>query len=480
MEFLTPKKKKQRARSLYTGYVLLGVLTLLATYVLIASARGYDLLDPSGNVVQNGLLFVNSRPSNADIYINGKKESNGTDAKLSLPDNKYDVTLKKQGYRDWSKSVNLFGGTVEFLTYPRLLPTTPVVVKTLALASQAAPESLQSHDKQFVALYDAGLPTAVNIYDISSIDSAPFVINVPDVRSLELLEWAADNVHLLAKVISTDGSVSYLELERGSTTTVNLTQLFSLPPTVVMGFWDAKWDKLYVYTPGTTVMTASVKDKSVSAQSLTSDSVVEFFPLTDNRFAYRTNIGGESVLKFYTDAKTYTVLPVADTASPLVVRSTRFNTNEFLIVAGGGLDKTHIYKNFETNIKKSKDGHVAPVLLIPLRSAVIESSTQGRFVLFSDMNQLVTYDFDRKAINQFDIGVAKPATIGWFDDSRIYFLGADQKLDIADFSGANRYELATNVLSIPMQPSDVGTSFFAKSVPGSAVLNYLDIKNPTK
>jgi hypothetical protein len=81
MEFLTPKQKKEKARRLYIGYGLLSVLIGLATYILISTALGYEIFSTKGDIVQNGLLFVDSSPGNADIYINGKKESSETGAK---------------------------------------------------------------------------------------------------------------------------------------------------------------------------------------------------------------------------------------------------------------------------------------------------------------------------------------------------------------------------------------------------------------
>ena len=67
MEFLTTKQKKKKAQRLYFGYVLLSILVLLATYVLISTALGFEIFSSKGEVVQNGLLFVDSRPDGADI-----------------------------------------------------------------------------------------------------------------------------------------------------------------------------------------------------------------------------------------------------------------------------------------------------------------------------------------------------------------------------------------------------------------------------
>jgi PEGA domain len=488
MQFMSPDQKRRHARNLYIGYVLVGVLTLLATYILIASARGYDLLSSKGDVVQNGLLFVDSRPSGADIYVNGNKESNSTNAKLSLPDNNYQIALKKQGYRDWSSSVNLFGGTVEFLTYPRLLPIVPTVLKTEPITSTALPTMLQSRDKQHLAFIDLATPNQVKIYDLnsssagfSSIAISEDIVGSKPIKSIELVEWAGDNQHILGKVTSPEGQYSYVVMSADNSPAVNISQMFNLSGQEKLGFWDGKWDRLYVFTPGAGVVLANLKDKSLAAQSLVSDPVSEIFPFGVDRFAYVTIVGQETQLKLYADSKIYTALAIPDSKQLLSVKNFGYNRNDYMAVAGGGLDKSYVFKNFVDSVKKSSTGRAPAYLLDPVAAKSVEVSRGGRFVMFTDGDKVSTYDIEQKLLSNFSVAASKPTQIGWYDDTRLYELGTDNKLQILDFNGANIYDLATNVVATPYQNADVSqSSFITKSDTAVLSLTTLDIKNPSK
>jgi hypothetical protein len=484
MEFLSPQQKKKRAHKLYLGYMLLGVLVLLATYVLISSARGYDLLSTKGDVIQNGLLFIDSRPNGADIYVNGAKESNGTNAKLSLPDNTYDIVLKKQGYRDWSAKVGLIGGTVEFLTYPRLLPSITTLVKTDAITSPQLSATLQSRDKQMLSLVDQSTPNQVKIYDLSSPAVAPSAVSISEdsvggkpIKSVELVEWAGDNLHFLTRVFTADGQYVYVIMAKDNSGPQNISQLFTLSGAERVGFWDGKWDRLYIHTPGGGVLLANTKDKSVSAQSLVSEPIAEIYPFGGGKFAYVTTVGTETMLKFYSESKVYTVLTVPDQKQPLLVKNFGYNRNDYIAVAGGGLDKSYVFKNFEQAIKKSTSGRVGAFLLDPIASKTLDVSRGGRFVLFADQDHISTYDIEQKLLSRFNIGSTKPSQLGWYDDTRLFELGSDSKLQILDFDGANIYDIASSVASLPYQNADVSLStFVSKSDTGALTLTTLDIK----
>ena len=107
MEFLDPVAKKKKARRLFFGYGLVTILISLATYILVATAVGYEVFDFRGDVVQNGLLFLDSKPVSASITVDGKLEDDKTDAKLALNGGEYTITLNQTGYSSWTKKLLL-------------------------------------------------------------------------------------------------------------------------------------------------------------------------------------------------------------------------------------------------------------------------------------------------------------------------------------------------------------------------------------
>src|SRR5438128_1981144 len=98
MDFLDPKKQRAHMIRLIVGYVLIGVAILIATLILLYQAYGFGL-GKDGEIIQNGLVFVSTQPSGADIYIDGKHKDSRTNTRLQLPEGSYQLELRREGYR---------------------------------------------------------------------------------------------------------------------------------------------------------------------------------------------------------------------------------------------------------------------------------------------------------------------------------------------------------------------------------------------
>jgi hypothetical protein len=134
MDFLDPKKTFRHTILLISGYILIGIAIVIATIVLLYEAYGFGL-GKGGSIIQNGLLFVSSQPHPASIYVNGKLNKSSTNTRLTLPEGIYSLKLTRTGYRTWSRSIEVDGGTVEDFDYPLLVPTKLVTTKIKTYSS---------------------------------------------------------------------------------------------------------------------------------------------------------------------------------------------------------------------------------------------------------------------------------------------------------------------------------------------------------
>ena len=101
-------KKRKRVivlRTLAYGAILL--LSSITTAVLFYVAQGYRFDGINGHVVRTGLLLVKNEPEAAEIYINGKLEDASAPGRFVFSAGKYDVSLRKSGYREWKKNVSV-------------------------------------------------------------------------------------------------------------------------------------------------------------------------------------------------------------------------------------------------------------------------------------------------------------------------------------------------------------------------------------
>src|SRR3990167_1733050 len=104
MDFLDSRKRRSHKIRLIIGYVLMSIAIGLGTVILVYDTYGYGINTKTGDIVQNGLLFVDSKPGGADIYLNGRSQNSTTAARLILPAANYTLQIKKSGYRDWQRT----------------------------------------------------------------------------------------------------------------------------------------------------------------------------------------------------------------------------------------------------------------------------------------------------------------------------------------------------------------------------------------
>lgn len=489
MEFLTPEQKRTRSRRLLVGYGLFSVLIVLATYIMVSTALGYEIFTSKGDVVQNGLLFVDSRPDNADIYVNGKRESSGTNAKLSLPEGTYSISLQKSGYNEWRRDVDLFGGAVKFLTYPRLLPTNPTELASSDYTADQ-PRALQSRDKRWVALYAPALAGEWHVKDLNDPTRSVYAFTLPvsvigesSIADVSFIEWAGDNVHFMSRLTMSDGSKKLVVINREKPEeSIEITKLYALSGEASAGFWDGKWDRLALYD-GATMRLAELKDKSVSATPIVAEQVSQYFLLGSESMIYTTKLADNSfAVKLYKDAKTYLITSYEATDKPLLVKAAGFNRNDYILIAGGGLQKALLYRNVIDSIQKSDLGRATPFVTLPITSvSVIDFSRSNRFAMASDGANINVYDLEQKELFKYEMPVAQPAVIGWFDDARLYAVDKDRSLYVFDFDGMNSYQLSSKVEGIPYVNGSVEVaSFFRRADTGIINLKVIDIVSQSK
>lgn len=100
--------------------IIFFVIFVLALYGVILYARGYRLDLNKKEVTSTGILAVSSSPNAAKIYVNGDLKG-ASNTNITLPNGKYKVEIKKEGYTSWSKEITLKGELVislDALLYP--------------------------------------------------------------------------------------------------------------------------------------------------------------------------------------------------------------------------------------------------------------------------------------------------------------------------------------------------------------------------
>ena len=149
-------------------------------------------------------MYLDSKPESAEIFLNGQKQRGSTDARLVLPAGSYDIELRRDGYRTWSRNLALEGGSLRRITYARMVPE--VLDSELAINMPVVPNMMsQSVDKRWLVTAFVDNPLLMRVIDTtkSQFDyiNLPLPLDLLDTKEpgvWEVIDWADDNKNFLA------------------------------------------------------------------------------------------------------------------------------------------------------------------------------------------------------------------------------------------------------------------------------------------
>jgi len=455
MDFLDPKKTRRLTIQLFIGYFLVTVMVVLATAILVHYSYGYNV-NRKGDLVQKGLVFVSSQPSGARLFIDNK-QIDTTNAKLNLQSGKYKLTLKRDGYRDWSRNIIVDGGDVSHYVYPLLIPNR-LQTNELKTFDTAPALTSQSPDRRWlVALTDVNTGT-FEVFDLNrkqnqvaetvsfSVPNNLMTASTGAVR-WEVLEWSTNNRHMLLKrhFVAEDGTeqFEYILADRqrpdGS---YNLSRELRANPTELT-LRDKKPDSYYLYDATTKELsTASLGEP----RPVVVVKEVEAYKTHDtNTVVYATTEGaepGKVSIKVRQRDKEHTIRNVT-TSEKYLLDIARYE-GDWYVVLGSQVDsRVYIYKNPVEQIQSDKK----PEALYALRlnkPISVSFSANAQFVLTQNGKAFHIYDLENVRSYRYSAKypVDEPQSRAqWMDSNRLTYASGGKQV-IFDYDNINRRELA--------------------------------------
>jgi hypothetical protein len=460
MDFLDPKKRRAYHIRLIVGYFLVAIVIGLATVIIVYGANGWGINTKTGQIVQNGLFFADSKPGGAEIYLNGKDQNTTTSARLILPAGNYALTLKKAGYRDWSRSFTLAEESIARYVYPFLFPVKPV---SATLKTYDAPPGLisQSPDHKWL-LIEQNNPTLTSPvfdeYDTSTLDQstpAATQVSVPagiftdysNLSKLTEVEWSTDNVHLLLKHEYSSGN-EYILLDRAHPDqSVNVNRLLGIAPSQV-SLRDKKTDQLYIYDQAQqSLQLADVGAKTIAPAFL--KHVLAYKPYGKDLITYITDTGepaGTVAAKIWDNGQTYK-LNEFSAGQTYLIDFAQFQGHFYYTVGSDTADRINIYKDPLNGLKNPAVGKALPtVALHDVGATKLKFSDNTRFIGAENRQNFAVYDLETQTSYQYPLASVLSGDMAWMDGHR--FIGqSGGNIFVMDYDGTNQQVIAPTLLS---------------------------------
>ncbi len=484
MDFLDPRMRRAHKIRLITGYALMGIVIALGAYLLVNAANGYGIDTKTGQIIQNGLLFVDSQPSGAKVFLDGKAQGTTTSSRLILPAGRYSLSLQKNGYRAWSRSFTLNEHSVERYVYPLLFP---VDLKSTTLKSYTAKPSFttQSPDRRWilVATPDSTVNSVTfDQFDTTNLKKAPKKLAVPtgllstppsSGSSLKEVEWSTDNKHVLI-LHSYKGGQEFIIFNRDSpTASININKLLKVAPSEV-ALRNKKIDQLYLFNQKNGDL--QIGDTKNSKLTPLLKGVLAFKSYGPDILNYVTDVNsppGEVSAHIWDGKKSYLLYSFSK-GSKYLIDEAQFQ-GHFYFVAGSDTDeRVNIFKDPLSSIKNPSVGKAIPLLSLNIKNGQkVSFSANARFVEVEAGQSFAVYDFETQSIFHYTLNSQPDGLLHWMDGHRL--IGTTKgTIFVTDYDSINQQMLAASAYPIGGyfdQPYQRMFTFQKKSGGGITLVN---------
>jgi len=453
MDFLDPQKQKRHKVRLLIGYALIAVALAIATTILLYEAYGFGI-DKNGKVIQNGLVFLSTRPDAANIVLNNKMNKATTNTRLQLPAGQYHVKLQRDGYRNWERNITVVGGDLQHFDYPFLFPNQ---LTTSAVKQYATVPNLVSStpDRHWVLVQNSGDFTSFELFDLTKPKNPATAINIPKnvitaadgAQTWEEVEWSDDNRHVLLKhgyQKSGQPQSEYIMLDRGDgAQSFNLTKSLGNASALVQ-LRDKAYDQYWVYEPATsTLNTATLKDPTLVSYQ---EHVLSFKPYGNDKVLYVTDQSttpGKVAITWRQGDESFPLREVTPSANYMIDMA-QYDGDWYVIAGSSAENKVYIYKNPVSEVQDKKAAFPSPIRLLKINNPnYVSFSANTQYVMAEGGTSFGVYDVfnEHQYVYTVDAPLDAPQTHAvWMDGARLMYVSGGKRT-VFDYDSTNRQTL---------------------------------------
>lgn len=463
--------KRRRLIKNIVSYAIMAIVSLAGLIVCITWVMGYRFDIESGKFSQVALLQFNTFPEGATIWAGKAQISATTPTRSNVSSGTLEVSMLKDGYHVWKKTVNTLPSTVRWLDYARLVPKN---VKTDSIKSfRAISQVLPSPNRNFIALKIDNQEPALTIANISNPKNVKFntfdftsdVITTspkPELDNYQVVEWDAGSRFLLVKHTFKDQDDKlvneYLRLDRDNN---KLIKNISRDLGLVFNS-QANDSEMHFIGGGGNLMYGLING---NLRKLDYGSLTVTAPIATNVLSYsiygtdrvalvrksaKGNKNKLDVVIYYGDK--LHVIKSYDDSADIKIGLSKYNGVNYLAIARG--ENVSIYPNplddLPTDNKDLAHGVSSGQATRPVYLSVgpvdyIKFSPNGRFLL-SKKGNLVS-SFDTETSENYSFNIKKTVNdLVWLDDYNLVDID-DNGVSMMEFDGNNRRHIVSGAMS---------------------------------
>lgn len=464
-----PKRKQLIQRIVVYGLMSVSVLALVT--VLVFVMLGYQFNKRDGKIEQGGLVQFSSTPSGASVGIDSKNLGTQTSARATMSSGAHFITMNKTGYRQWQKSVNVVPGSVLWLNYARLVPTT---LKPQAVAQFATlTDSNVSPDRKWLAIKDDQTTPVIQMENIAGSTVKASSLELPaesytapsegQTQSFVIAQWDPSSRYLLVKHTYDTAKIEWLVVDiQHANTTKNMTTMLGFDASNVI-FSNTNSNVLYGLVGqdlrkidlGAVTLSGPLVS-NVAEFSLYRSSTIVYTTLPDVSTHTRT-------IGYYDDgaAKPRVIRSYADDGQlPLRIALGSYYGDSYVAIAYGSEVEVLTGDVPRSDSNDASTLHAVTTMTVPGGVLDLSIITSGRFVVAQTADGYAVYDLElMKTTTTALKGPVTTEKLRWLDNYMVWS-DRDGTLRTVEFDGANEQAIMPVTPGFSVTLSQDGTYLY--------------------
>jgi len=435
---------KKRAKTLtlrFTAYAITLLLTIFTTAFLLFVALGYRFNGKDGDVVRSGLLLVDSKPEAAQIFIGDELKDNAAPGRFILQNGKYNLGLRREGYRDWKKNVVITPSGVTEVNYPILVPQKLKPVST-GETFEAPSLVSQSNNRQYLLMHASDQP-AMTLLKLGKDTPEATKLTLPSAfiredgktGTFKLIEWALDGKHVLLEQTLPSGTKQLMSFDIGKPAdAVNISSLYGVEAPTDIHYVGGNTDYIY-----------GIKDGLLRKQSLKTASIEiiikdirSYQPYGDDTLLYEA-ISPDETIKIGI-MKNDSSRTIKKNLSPSIkhhLKYAQYDKHYYLVVAEENGSNVTLYRD---PLDAPDSVKLTPFIILQFENTSrLTFSDSSQFIFAQNANKALSYDLRdlRPYRVQLPFSLAIGSTFEWIDGFHLKVFAEDGTGYMLDYDGQN-------------------------------------------
>ncbi len=429
-------KKRQSLKVIISEAIM--VLAVVAMVVVLAFIVSGYWVSSDLKVERQGMVQVSSIPTGANFDVDGESSwFQRTNTSKVLPSGEHTITLSKEGYDTWSKTINISEGLLYRIHYPRLFLQDRKTEKTLNITG--IKNATVSPDNKILVLI--GDTTEWQKINLNSDTLVPEKLNLSEylpatslaegasvgLFSGEIInaDWDRSGSHILFKMLVNETTQWVLMDVENTKNTINLTQEFGADFSNVKILDDSSNNLLAVQNGN--LHKINIPNKSISTVLV--KNVIDFDHYEDE-IVFSAPAEKEGYMIGLVKANNGEVTKLESIDVPAKVAISKFYDEKYITTL----------KDSKINLYKKTDFVPVSEFNLSFIPKTMEVGHDGEFITMTEDSKIATLDMEASLVREWSV---EGENFGWIDNDMIYSV-VDGDLIVYDFDGFNRRVLAKN------------------------------------